>query len=100
MYPVPCHDTSAYGPTEQAWPVEEQVAVFTKAVQEISAPELGVELFLNWGAQVNENCFAAMYNDTSAPDGGYPTPFFEVARTFNPPAAPMSAAGRGAWQGL
>lgn len=83
MYPVPCHDTTSYGPSDKTWPVDEQIAVFTKAMEEISAPELGVEVFLNWGAQVNDNCFVAMYNDTAQKRGGCPTPFYEVARKFN-----------------
>ena len=82
MYPVPCFDTTAYE-DNRSWPVEEQLAVYTKAVKEISAPELGVEVFLNWGAEANSNCFAAMYNDTKLPGGGYPTPFYDIARKFN-----------------
>ena len=85
MYPVPCRDTNAYLPpdTDRVWPVEEQLAVFRKAVREIAAPDLGVELFLNWGAQANSNCFVGMYNDTGVEGGGYPTPFYDIAREFN-----------------
>ncbi len=40
MYPVPCTDTAAYIPPGNVWPVEEQIAVYTKAMNEIAASEL------------------------------------------------------------
>ena len=57
--------------------------MFTKAVHEIAIPELGVEVFLNWAAQAGPNCVVGLYNDTSQPDGGWPTPFYDVFGRIN-----------------
>ena len=85
FYPVPCVDTGMYGPTKEPWPLPLQLAVYRKMLTEISAPELGVEVALNWAAMQqhdNPNCIG-LYNDTSYPNGGYPTPFYAVVKDIN-----------------
>ena len=81
--PTKTYDTAMYAPAEQVWPLEQQLAVYTKAAQEIADPALGVELMLNWPAMSNENCIVGMYNDTNQANSGMPTPFYAVAREIN-----------------
>eukprot|EP00041_Stephanoeca_diplocostata_P017854 m.367915 g.367915 ORF g.367915 m.367915 type:complete len:802 (-) comp20839_c0_seq2:64-2469(-) len=83
IYPVPCVDTGMYGPATELWPLEQQISVYTKALEEIAAPDLGVEVALNWAAMANENCIVGMYNDTNTANGGMPTPFYTVVKNIN-----------------
>ena len=83
FYPVPCVDTGMYGPSGKLWPLEMQLAVYHKMVKEISKPSLGVEVALNWAAMAGPNCVVGVYNDTSQPNGGLPTPFYEVIKNIN-----------------
>eukprot|EP00040_Diaphanoeca_grandis_P010930 m.56008 g.56008 ORF g.56008 m.56008 type:complete len:406 (-) comp22168_c0_seq2:135-1352(-) len=83
FYPVPCVDTTMYGPSGKLWPLEQQLEVFTKAIEAVAATDLGVEVVLNWAAMVGPNCIVAMYNDTNSANGGMPTPFYQVAKQVN-----------------
>jgi hypothetical protein len=68
---------------------------------EISAPELGVEVALNWAAMQehdNSNCIG-LYNDTSYANGGYPTPFYYVVKDINLLARARHALARGSSSG-
>ena len=93
FYPVPCVDTGMYGPSEQLWPLDLQRAVYRKMLTEISDPALGVEVALNWAAQASANCPVAVYNDTSLPNGGYPTPFYSIIKDINHAADPSDSSG-------
>jgi hypothetical protein len=72
-----------YGPSKELWAPELQLAVYRKMLTEISDPALGVEVALNWAAQAGPNCIVGMYNDTSAANGGFATPFYQVVKEIN-----------------
>lgn len=46
---------------------------------------------LHWAAMSGPNCIVGMYNDTSAADGGMPTPFYSIAKRINQHNASLAA---------
>eukprot|EP00045_Choanoeca_perplexa_P004752 m.40448 g.40448 ORF g.40448 m.40448 type:complete len:364 (-) comp12742_c0_seq16:1548-2639(-) len=74
IYPLPA--------VAESWPIHQQVDVFTYAMNQVR----NASVVLTWPAESDPEeqwTRGTMWNDTLVMDGGYPTPFYTVAKQFN-----------------